>query len=128
MEPKKINKKNTDLQIEHFKLIGSRLRELRLLSNATIAELEEELDLPSGTVFNFELGRGGSTISFIAIITYYHTKGYSYKWILNYDNDIDFKKDNDQVFLDLDKSVILDLTTELKDTTDRILKTLGKYT
>ena len=128
MEPKKINKKNTDLQLEHFKIIGTRLRELRVLTNATIAELEEELDLPSGTVFNFELGRGGNTISFIAIITYYHTKGYSYKWILNYDNDIDFKKDNDQVFLDLDKSVILDLTTELKDTTDRILKTLGKYT
>lgn len=128
MEPKKTNKKNTDLQIEHFKLIGGRLRELRLLSNATIAQLEEELDLPTGTVFNFELGRGGSPISLIAMITYYNTKGYSYKWILNYDNDIDFKKDNDQVFLDLDKSVLLDLTTELKETTDKILKTFGKYT
>jgi transcriptional regulator with XRE-family HTH domain len=128
MIPKKVNKKNTDLQVEHFKIIGNRLRELRAQTNTTIAELEDELDLPSGTVFNFELGRGGSTISFIAMITHYHTKGYSYKWILNYDNDVDFKKDNDQVFLDLDKSVILDLAAELKDTTDKILKTLGKYT
>lgn len=125
---KKINKKNTELQKEHFKIIGIRLRELRILSNTTIQELEEELDLPSGTVFNLEVGKGGSTISFIAIITYFHTKGYSYKWILNYDNDIDFKKDNDQVFLDLDKSTILELTSELKHTTDKILKTLGKYT
>ena len=128
MEPKKINKKNTELQKEHFKIIGGRLRELRILSNFTIQELEDELDLPSGTVFNLELGKGGSTISFIAIITHFHQKGYSYKWILNYDNDIDFKKENDQVFLDLDKSKILELTDELKDTTDKILKTLGKYT
>jgi transcriptional regulator with XRE-family HTH domain len=128
MEPKKINKKNTELQREHFTIIGSRLRELRLSSNITIADLEEELELPSGTVFNLELGKGGSTISFIAIVTYYFNKGYSYKWILNYDNDIDFKKDNDQVFLEMDKSVILELTNELKSTTDKLFKTLGKYT
>ena len=75
---------------------------------------------------NLEIGKGGNTISFIAIITYYHSKGYSYKWILNYDNDIDFKKDNDQIFLDLDKSVILELAQDLELTTKKILNTLGK--
>lgn len=128
MQPKKINKKNNDFQKEHFKLVGIRFREIRLLMNKTIQELEDELDLPSGTVFNLEIGKGGNTISFIAIITYYHSKGYSYKWILNYDNDIDFKKDNDQIFLDLDKSVILELAQDLELTTKKILNTLGKYT
>lgn len=128
MQPKKINKKNNDFQKEHFKLIGVRFRELRLLQNKTIQDLEDELDLPSGTIFNLEVGKGGSTISFIAIITYYHSKGYSYKWILNYDNDIDFKKDNDQSFFDLDKSVIVELAQDLELTTNKILKTLSKYT
>lgn len=127
MEPKKINKKNTKLQKEHFKIIGSRLRKLRELSNTTIQKLEEELDLPSGTVFNLEIGKGGSTISFIAIITHFYTKGYSYKWILNYDNDVDFKKETDPLFLDRDKSVIMGLTTELQKTTDKIRKTFEKY-
>jgi transcriptional regulator with XRE-family HTH domain len=127
MEPKKTNKKNTEFQKEHFKIIGSRLRELRITSNITIADLEEELDLPSGTVFNLEIGKGVNGISFAAIIAYFHSKGYSYKWILNYDNDIDFKKDNDPAFLDLDKSVIMGLTTELQKTTDKIRKTFGKY-
>lgn len=127
MEPKKTNKKNTDLQKEHFKIIGTRLRELRIACNTTIADLEEYLDLPSGTIFNLETGKGVNGISFVAIVTFFSQKGYSYKWILNYDNDADFKKENDQVFLDMDKSVILHLTSELKNTTDKILKTLGKY-
>ena len=127
MEPKKINKKNTKLQKEHFKIIGSRLRELRISSNITIAELEEELDLPSGTVFNLEIGKGVNGISFAAIITYFYTKGYSYKWILNYENEGNFKKETDPLLLDIDKPVIMRLTRELQKTTDKIIKTFEKY-
>lgn len=127
METKKTNKKNTELQKEHFKIIGERLRELRKDSKISILQLEEELNLASGTVHNLEAGKGANGISFIAIVSYFHQKGYSYKWILDLNKDSDFKKDNDPLLLGFDKPLLKQFTSELKEKTNKILDVLGKY-
>lgn len=106
-----MNKNDTEAQInqqkEHFLKVGERIRQLRIAHGWSIKGYEEMLCLPSGALHNIEHGEGGRGINFLAIINHLTSLGYSYKWLLEFDNDDYFKKKNSIYILILTKTNLL---------------------
>ena len=123
----KVNLENNKQQKEHFAKVGERARELRLSHGHSIKKFEEMLELPSGVVHNIEHGKGGTGFNLLTIITYWVNQGYSLKWMLNYDNENDFKKDDQHIYLEIDKATLTELSEELTSTAAKIKKTMDKY-
>lgn len=122
-----MNKTSTDGNKEHFEVVGKRLRELRLMEKLSIKKLEEVLDLPSGTVHNIEHGNGGSGINLLTIISFFASKNYSYKWILDFDNENHFKTEDQHIYLDIDKSELIDISENFNSLSDELNKIVSKY-
>lgn len=124
----KQNKSGAEENKEHFEIVGKRIRELRLMEDLSIKKLEEILSLPSGTVHNIEHGNGGSGINLLTIICYFVTnKGYSYKWLLDYDNEQHFKTEDQHIYLDIDKSQLIEISEEFTQTAKNLNKIVSKY-
>ena len=119
--------KNTPKQKEHFAKVGERIRELRILQGLSIKGIEELLELPSGTIHHLEHGNGGTGISLLALVAYFGSQGYSLKWILDFDNEEHFKKDEQHLYIDIDKSQLIDMSEELTEFAKKFAKTVDKY-
>ncbi|MBZ4037803.1 helix-turn-helix domain-containing protein [Flavobacterium sp. 17A] len=118
---------NQQQQQEHFLKVGERIRELRLLHGWSIKGYEAMLSLPSGTLHNIEHGKGGTGINFLTIINHLTGLGYSYKWLLDFDNDDHFKKDEQHIYLDIDKNELIEINEEMKDVINKFTKVVSKY-
>lgn len=123
----KVNAENNKFQKEHFAKLGERIRELRLNDGISIKGMEELLELPSGTIHNIEHGKGGSGVSMLAIITYFSEQGYSFKWMLDFDNENHFKNDEQHIYLDLDKAKLIEISKEFSALSKVLEKTVNKY-
>lgn len=124
---KKINAENNPRQKEHFGIVGERLRELRIMEGLSIKGIEEINELPSGTIHNIEHGRGGTGTSLLALITFFSEKGYNIKWILDYDNSTSFKKEEEMIFMDINKAELVEISEELGEVYTKMKKTVKKY-
>lgn len=123
----KVNLENNKQQKEHFAKVGERARELRLSHGHSIKKFEEMLELPSGVVHNIEHGKGGTGFNLLTIITFWANQGYSLKWMLNFDNESDFKKDDQHIYMEIDKAVLLELSDEFNEFNEKFKKTVDKY-
>jgi transcriptional regulator with XRE-family HTH domain len=126
----KIKTDNTDLnnhRKDHFQKVGERIKELRLTAGLGILKFEEMVGLPSGTMHNLEKGKGGSAINIITILTHFSSLGYSLKWMLEYDNDVHFKEDEQHIYLDIDKNRLLEISEELAESVGKLKKVVSKY-
>ena len=127
MVSKKINAENNALQKEHFRIVGERIRELRIMEGLSIKGIEEINELPSGTIHNIEFGKGGTGTSLLALITFFSNKGYNMKWILNFDNSNLFKKKEEMIFMDINKAELVEISEELGEVYTKMKKTVKKY-
>lgn len=126
----KINSEQTDVlnqRKDHFLKVGERIKELRLSRGFSIKNFEELLSLPSGTMHNLEKGKGGTALNILTIITYFSSCGYSLKWILEYDNDLHFKEDEQHIYLDIDKNKLIEIADNLKEQVNDLVKVVSKY-
>lgn len=118
---------NSKQQKEHFAKVGIRTKELRLQHGYSIKKFEELLKLPSGTLHNLEHGKGGTGFNLLAIITYWSNEGYSLKWMLDFDNENHFKMEDQLIYLDIDKSSLIELSEELSSCSSKLKKIVNKY-
>jgi len=89
----------------HFKKVGMRLKELRLLEGKSQGDLDQKLKFPTHTYRRFEIGDGGNSKLLLAIIQHYADLGYNLNWILLEDNKNQFKKEqNITVNIDLQRA------------------------
>jgi len=125
------NNNDTDAQInlqkEHFLKVGERIRQLRITHGWSIKGYEEMLSLPSGALHNIEHGKGGTGINFLTIINHFTSLGYSYKWLLEFENDDYFKKEEQHIYLDIDKNELIEIHEEFHDLLNKYTKVVSKY-
>lgn len=114
-------------QKEHFIKVGERIKELRISHQWSIKGYEEMLGLPSGAIHNIEHGNGGSGINFLTIINHLASLGYSYKWLLEFDNDKNFKREGEEIYIDIDKNQLIEVEDEFKSTLNKFKKIISKY-
>lgn len=112
---------------DHFLKVGERVKELRITHGWAIKKFEEMLSLPSGTMHNFEKGKGGSAMNILTIVTYFSNMGYSLQWILEYDNDQYFKEVEQHIYLDIDKNQLIEISDELSNSINKLKKVVSKY-
>lgn len=95
----------------YFSVIGKRFKKLRMDDcEFSIVNMENELGIKKGSLRRFEIGEGGSIITFLNILFYFVNKGYSLDWLLTYDNSNLFKKSRDIEFVNFDKEKIAKIT------------------
>jgi transcriptional regulator with XRE-family HTH domain len=114
-------------QKEHFSKVGERIRQLRITHGWSIKGYEEMLSLPSGTMHNIEHGKGGTGVNFLTIITHLSSFGYSFKWLLDFDNEDHFKKEEQQIYLDIDKNELIEIAENLQENVNKLTKVVSKY-
>ncbi len=119
--------KQKQQQKEHFIKVGLRIRELRIHHGWSIKGYEEKLSLPSGTLHNIEHGIGGTGINLLAILSHLTGEGYSYKWLLDFDNENEFKKEEQHIYLDIDKKELIEINDEFQEVLNRHTKIISKY-
>lgn len=126
----KINTEQTDVlnqRKDHFLKVGERIKELRITHGYSIKNFEDLLSLPSGTMHNLEKGKGGTALNILTIVTYFSGIGYSLKWLLEYDNDLHFKEDEQHIYLDIDKNKLIEIADHLKETVKSLDRVVSKY-
>jgi len=118
---------NNEEQKKHFKVVGERLKELRIKHGLSIKKLEALLEIPSGVVHNIEHGSGGTGVSLLTIINYWTQQGISYKWILDKDNQNSFMKEDTPFFMDIEKHVLVEAYEEVEEAVSKFKKKLNKF-
>lgn len=119
-----MNKNSTYEQqsAEHFKRVGQRLKELRLMSDMSQVKLEQKLGLKTNAVINFENGKGATMFTLLALVNYFDSLGYNMNWIFKYDNYNTFKKETQFVSADHNINEIKDKVSEIKNSMEKHLK------
>lgn len=119
---------------ELTEIIVRRSKELRIENDLTIAELENLMGLGKNIYSYFEQSQGGQIETLLTIINYWIDQGYNASWLVTRNNDNIYKKEEYQIYMDIDikthqKDIteISKLSTELNKKVSQFEKKIKEY-
>lgn len=119
---------------ELTEILVRRSKELRIENDLTIAELENLMGLGKNIYSYFEQAQGGQIETLLTIINYWIDQGYNASWLVTRNNDNIYKKEEHQIYMDIDiknhqKDIteISKLTTELNKKVSLFEKKIKEY-
>lgn len=112
--------------VEHFKRVGQRLKELRLMCDISQVKLEKDLSLKTNAVINLENGKGATMFTLLTLVNHFDSLGFNLTWIFKYDNYNTFKKETQSISANHNISEIKDKVAEINTEVNKRLKELNE--
>jgi len=84
---------------DHLVRIGQRMKSIRNELGLSSQAFTKRLQLPGAVMTRFENGDGIQIFNLLQIISWLNTEGYNIKWFLLFDNDNEFKKNENSLAL-----------------------------